>query len=67
MRSRMLDSFKCGENASARAHVRVRPNLVPVHELLAYDVLADAGGWHQVVELVKELHAALVVLRRALA
>jgi hypothetical protein len=38
-------------------------NLVSVHELLADDVLTGAGGGHQVVELVEELHAALVVLR----
>ena len=60
----MLD---CRENASEGYHVRAWPNLVPVHELLADDVLADAGGGHQVVELVEELHAALVVLWRALA
>ena len=50
-----------------RQHVGEWTNLVPVHELLTNDVLADAGGGHQVVELVEELHAALVVLRRALA
>lgn len=38
-------------------------NLVSVHELLADDVLTDAGGRHQVVELVEELYAALMVLR----
>lgn len=38
-------------------------NLVSVHELLADNVLTDAGGRHQVVQLVEELHAALVVLR----
>ena len=36
-----------------------------MHELLADDVLTDAGGRHQVVELVEELHAALMVLRRS--
>lgn len=44
-----------------------RPNLVPVHELLADDILADAGGGHQVVQLVEKLHAALVVLGRPLS
>lgn len=38
-------------------------NLVSVHELLADDVLTDAWGRHQVVELVEELHTALMVLR----
>lgn len=38
-------------------------DLVPVHKLLADDILADARGWHQVVKLVEELHAALVMLR----
>lgn len=42
-------------------------NLVSVHELLADDILTDAGGGHQVVELVEELHTALVVLRGPLA
>lgn len=39
-------------------------DLVSVHELLADDILTDAGGWHQVVQLVEELHTALMVLRR---
>lgn len=39
-------------------------NLVSVHELLADDILTDAGGRHQVVELVEKLHTALMVLRR---
>lgn len=38
-------------------------NLISVHELLADDVLTDAGGRHQVMELVEELHTALMVLR----
>lgn len=38
-------------------------NLVSVHELLADHVLADAGGRHQIVKLVEELDAALMVLR----
>lgn len=38
-------------------------NLVSVHELLADDILTDAWGRHQVVELVEELHTALMVLR----
>lgn len=38
-------------------------DLVSVHELLADDILTDAGGRHQVVELVEELDAALMVLR----
>ena len=37
-------------------------HLVPVHELLADDVFTDAGRGHQVVQLVEELHTALVVL-----
>lgn len=37
-----------------------------MHELLADNVLTDAGGRHQVVQLVEELHAALVVLRGSL-
>lgn len=41
-------------------------DLVSVHELLADDILTDAGGRHQVVELVEELHTALMVLRRSL-
>lgn len=38
-------------------------DLVSVHELLADDVLTDAGRRHQVVELVEKLHTALMVLR----
>lgn len=38
-------------------------NLIAVHELLADDVLTDARGRHQVMELVEELHTALMVLR----
>lgn len=38
-------------------------NLVFVHELLADDILTNAGGRHQVVELVEELHTALMVVR----
>lgn len=38
-------------------------NLVSVHELLADYVLTDAGGRHQVVKLIEELYAALMVLR----
>lgn len=37
--------------------------LVSVHELLADHILTDAGGRHQVVELVEEFHTALMVLR----
>lgn len=40
-------------------------NLVSVHELLADHILADAGGRHQIVKLVEELDAALMVLRRS--
>lgn len=42
-------------------------NLVSVHELLTDDILTDAGGRHQVVELVEELYAALMVLRCSFA
>lgn len=42
-------------------------NLVSVHKLLTDDVLTDAGGRHQVVELVEELHAALMMLRCSFA
>lgn len=38
-------------------------DLVSVHELLTDDILTDARGWHQIVELVEELHTALMVLR----
>lgn len=38
-------------------------NLISVHELLADDVLTDARRRHQVMELVEELHTALMVLR----
>lgn len=34
-----------------------------MHELLADHILADAGGRHQIVKLVEELDAALMVLR----
>lgn len=38
-------------------------NFVSVHELLADNILTDAGGRHQVVKLVEELNTALMVLR----
>lgn len=41
-------------------------DLVPVHELLADDILADAGGRNKVVKLVEKFHAALMVLRCSL-
>lgn len=50
-------------NEGVRVH---HTDLVPVHKLLADDVLTDAGGRYQVVELVEELYAALMVLRCSL-
>lgn len=37
-----------------------------MHELLADDILADAGGRNKVVKLVEKFHTALMVLRGSL-